>query len=106
MAKGFSLYMVKAIMSRRGEEVIDLAKTNLGAERIDHEDHHDSRLAPRVAFTVGFDGATARFHRADEATSDGAGRLYCPSRIADCAGASRPHCCTCCNPRNCSGRGC
>jgi len=29
MAKGFSLYMVKAIMSGRGDEVIDLAKTNL-----------------------------------------------------------------------------
>jgi pyruvate dehydrogenase (quinone) len=29
MAKGFSLYMVKAIMSGRGDEIIDLAKTNL-----------------------------------------------------------------------------
>jgi pyruvate dehydrogenase (quinone) len=29
MAKGFSLYMVKAILSGRGSEVIDLAKTNL-----------------------------------------------------------------------------
>jgi pyruvate dehydrogenase (quinone) len=29
MAKGFSLYMVKAIMSGRTDEVIDLAKTNL-----------------------------------------------------------------------------
>lgn len=29
MAKGFSLYMVKAILSGRGDEVIDLAKTNL-----------------------------------------------------------------------------
>ena len=29
MARGFSLYMVKAIMSGRGDEVIDLAKTNL-----------------------------------------------------------------------------
>ena len=29
MAKGFSLYMVKAIMSGRGDEVIDLAKSNL-----------------------------------------------------------------------------
>jgi pyruvate dehydrogenase (quinone) len=29
MAAGFSLYMVKAIMSGRGDEVIDLAKTNL-----------------------------------------------------------------------------
>ena len=29
MAKGFSLYMVKAIMSGRADEVIDLAKTNL-----------------------------------------------------------------------------
>lgn len=29
MAKGFSLYMVKAIMSGRGDEVIDLASTNL-----------------------------------------------------------------------------
>jgi pyruvate dehydrogenase (quinone) len=29
MAKGFSLYMVKAILSGRGEEVIDLARTNL-----------------------------------------------------------------------------
>jgi pyruvate dehydrogenase (quinone) len=29
MAKGFTLYMVKAIMSGRGDEVIDLARTNL-----------------------------------------------------------------------------
>ena len=29
MAEGFSLYMVKAIMSGRGDEVIDLAKSNL-----------------------------------------------------------------------------
>src|SRR5258708_1249615 len=29
MAKGFSLYMVKAIMSGRADEIVDLAKTNL-----------------------------------------------------------------------------
>ena len=29
MAKGFTLYMVKAVMSGRGDEVTDLAKTNL-----------------------------------------------------------------------------
>jgi pyruvate dehydrogenase (quinone) len=29
MAKGFSLYMVKAIISGRGDEILDLAKTNL-----------------------------------------------------------------------------
>src|SRR5262249_52385919 len=29
MAKGFTLYMVKAIISGRGNEIIDLAKTNL-----------------------------------------------------------------------------
>ena len=29
MAKGFSLYMVKAIMSGRGDEIVDLAKSNL-----------------------------------------------------------------------------
>jgi pyruvate dehydrogenase (quinone) len=29
MAKGFSLYMVKAIMNGRADEVIDLARTNL-----------------------------------------------------------------------------
>jgi pyruvate dehydrogenase (quinone) len=29
MAKDFSLYMVKAIMNRRGDEIVDLAKTNL-----------------------------------------------------------------------------
>jgi len=29
MAKGFTLYMVKAIMSGRGDEVLELAKTNL-----------------------------------------------------------------------------
>ena len=28
-AKGFSLYMVRAVLSGRGDEVIDLAKTNL-----------------------------------------------------------------------------
>jgi pyruvate dehydrogenase (quinone) len=29
MAKGFSLYMVKAILSGRTDEIVDLAKTNL-----------------------------------------------------------------------------
>jgi pyruvate dehydrogenase (quinone) len=29
MAKGFTLYMVKAVMSGRGDELLDLAKTNL-----------------------------------------------------------------------------
>jgi pyruvate dehydrogenase (quinone) len=29
MAKGFSLYMVKAVLGGRGDEIIDLAKTNL-----------------------------------------------------------------------------
>ena len=29
MAKGFTLYMVKAVMSGRGDELVDLAKTNL-----------------------------------------------------------------------------
>jgi pyruvate dehydrogenase (quinone) len=28
MAKGFTLYMVKAVMSGRGDELIDLARTN------------------------------------------------------------------------------
>jgi pyruvate dehydrogenase (quinone) len=29
MAKGFTLYMVKAIMNGRGNEVLELARTNL-----------------------------------------------------------------------------
>jgi len=29
MAKGFSLYMVKAVLNGRADEVIDLARTNL-----------------------------------------------------------------------------
>ena len=29
MAKGFGLFMVKAVMSGRGDEVLDLARTNL-----------------------------------------------------------------------------
>jgi pyruvate dehydrogenase (quinone) len=29
MAKGFTLYMMKAVMNGRADEVIDLAKTNL-----------------------------------------------------------------------------
>jgi pyruvate dehydrogenase (quinone) len=29
MAKGFTLYMVKAVISGRGDELIDLARTNL-----------------------------------------------------------------------------
>jgi hypothetical protein len=29
IAKGFTLYMVKAILSGKGDEVIDLARTNL-----------------------------------------------------------------------------
>ncbi|HWD59220.1 MAG TPA: hypothetical protein VG308_13115 [Stellaceae bacterium] len=29
MAKGFSLFMVKAVMSGRGDELIDLARSNL-----------------------------------------------------------------------------
>jgi pyruvate dehydrogenase (quinone) len=28
-AKGFSLYMLRAVLDGRGDEVIDLAKTNL-----------------------------------------------------------------------------
>ena len=28
-AKGFTLYMLKAVLSGRGDEVLDLAKTNL-----------------------------------------------------------------------------
>jgi pyruvate dehydrogenase (quinone) len=29
VAKGFTLYMVKALISGRGDEVIDLARSNL-----------------------------------------------------------------------------
>jgi pyruvate dehydrogenase (quinone) len=29
MAKGFTLYTVKAVMSSRGDELLDLARTNL-----------------------------------------------------------------------------
>ena len=29
MAKGFTLFMVKAVMSGRGDSLIDLARTNL-----------------------------------------------------------------------------
>ena len=29
MAKGFTLYMVKAVMSGRGDELLELAPTNL-----------------------------------------------------------------------------
>ena len=29
MAKGFTLYMVKAVMIGKGDEILDLAKTNL-----------------------------------------------------------------------------
>jgi pyruvate dehydrogenase (quinone) len=29
MAKGFTLYMIQAVMSGRGDEVLDLARTNL-----------------------------------------------------------------------------
>jgi pyruvate dehydrogenase (quinone) len=29
MAKGFSLYMIKAVMNGRADEIVDLAKTNL-----------------------------------------------------------------------------
>jgi pyruvate dehydrogenase (quinone) len=29
MAKGFTLYMVKAVIGGRGEDLIDLAETNL-----------------------------------------------------------------------------
>jgi len=29
MAKGFTLYMVRAVMNGRGDEIVDLAKTNL-----------------------------------------------------------------------------
>jgi pyruvate dehydrogenase (quinone) len=29
MGKGFSLYMVKAVLNGRADEVIDLARTNL-----------------------------------------------------------------------------
>ena len=33
MAKGFSLYMVKAILNGRTDEIVDLAKTNLWIDR-------------------------------------------------------------------------
>ena len=29
MAKGFTLFMVKAVMSGRGDELVELARTNL-----------------------------------------------------------------------------
>jgi pyruvate dehydrogenase (quinone) len=29
MAKGFTLYMMKAVMNGRGDEVVELAKSNL-----------------------------------------------------------------------------
>jgi pyruvate dehydrogenase (quinone) len=29
MAKGFTLFMVKAVLSGRGDEVVDLARSNL-----------------------------------------------------------------------------
>jgi pyruvate dehydrogenase (quinone) len=29
MAKGFTLYMVKAVLSGRGDDLIDLAKANI-----------------------------------------------------------------------------
>jgi pyruvate dehydrogenase (quinone) len=29
MAKGFTLYMLKAVMSGRGDEIVELARTNL-----------------------------------------------------------------------------
>jgi pyruvate dehydrogenase (quinone) len=29
IAKGFTLYMAKAVLSRKGDEVIDLGRTNL-----------------------------------------------------------------------------
>jgi pyruvate dehydrogenase (quinone) len=29
MAKGFTLYMLKAVMAGRGDELVDLARTNL-----------------------------------------------------------------------------
>ena len=29
MAKGFTLYMVKAVISGRGDDILDLARTNL-----------------------------------------------------------------------------
>jgi pyruvate dehydrogenase (quinone) len=29
MAKGFTLYMIKALIGGRGDEIIDLARTNL-----------------------------------------------------------------------------
>jgi pyruvate dehydrogenase (quinone) len=29
MAKGFTLYMVRAVVNGRGDELIDLARTNL-----------------------------------------------------------------------------
>ena len=29
MAKGFALYMLKAVLSGRGDEIVELARTNL-----------------------------------------------------------------------------
>ena len=48
MAKGFTLYMLKAVISGRGDEIIDLAKTvTLGAER-DSANGDGSDLASHV----------------------------------------------------------
>ena len=34
MAKGFTLYMLKAVMSGRGDEIVELAAPTCGADRV------------------------------------------------------------------------
>jgi hypothetical protein len=50
MAKGFTLYMVKAVMSGRGDELVDFARTNLWRYGIGGSDgyHGASPLAVAV----------------------------------------------------------
>src|SRR6266702_2265161 len=54
MAKGFTLYMLKAVMSGKADELIDLAKTNLW--RWGHAMDLTALLLSRLqfAFTVSF----------------------------------------------------
>ena len=59
MAKGFTLYMVKAVISGRGDEVVDLAKIkSLALKEVDHEDH--SHLPVLVRKCCPRSGSTTR----------------------------------------------
>src|SRR5258707_12430251 len=49
MAKGFTLYMVKALLNGRADEIVELARSNLRRRRRDSLKHTDTGTEPTVS---------------------------------------------------------